>query len=542
MSQQTMRVAILNALSKVVKLPLEHASRLFDSSFNIKLSELAIDSLDALELCMEIETNTGVELDPAELITLDTISDLIRHVSSKDERAAASIVRASRDRPLPLSLAQENVWTHCQNLVDPSGYILSMIDKIEGPLDAGMLAGCLSSVVSRHEILRTTFPLLDGRPVQMVHPAEEVALQIIYVGDNEDPELAARRIIEAERSLISDLANGPLRKFVLLRISDQEHLLIRLAHHIVWDGWSSKLLLDELSSLYEARFHEEPTDLSEIRLQYADYAVWQRAVFDPAGQTYHDAIAWWATYFKDVQSWTELPFKRPKSLAGVDPSSGRIVRSIEPELIERLNELRRTIATTLYKIWLAGFVAVLWLETNCSDLIIGTFVTDRRHWQLRNLIGDFSNTIALKFRCDANIAFSELVSHVGATLAAAESHSEIPLEKLSVELQKRNIVMPPTSVIFAVPLGNHLEERRFANLRLTRHAPRNPTAMPWGCTLQIREQNGEHYCEVNFDAGIYDPLLVQMTLDHLCEFLNTVSHRPELKVGALRQSLSPSIG
>ncbi|MDR3464759.1 MAG: condensation domain-containing protein [Xanthobacteraceae bacterium] len=535
MSQPLARTAVFNALSKVMKLSPELASRLQDPSSDVQLAELTIDSLDALELCMEIETGTGVELDPAELAPLDTIGDLIRHVAGKDRRAAASIVRASRNRPLPLSLTQERVWSHCQQLPDPSGYILSMIDKIEGPLDVGILATCLSAVISRHEILRTTFPLVDGRPVQTVHPAEEVGLRVVSIDDNEDPELAARRIVEVERSSISDLAGGPLLKFVVLRICDQEHLLIRLAHHMVWDGQSGKLFLDELTSLYEARLREKPTDLPALQLQYADYAVWQRAVFDPDGQAYHRTVAWWETHFRDARCSTELPFKRSKALSGVDPSAGRLVRLIEPKLMERLNELRRGVATTPYKIWLAGFVAVLWLETNCPDLVVGTYVTDRRHRQLRDLVGDFSHTIAIRFSCDGDITFSELVSHVGATVAAAESNSSIPLETLGVELQRRNIEMPPVSAIFSMPPGNHSEERRFANLRLYSAEPRNPTAMPWGFSLQIYERNQEYWCEANFDAGIYDPLLVRKTMDHLCEFLTAVSHHPELEVGELRR-------
>ena len=122
--------------------------------------------------------------------------------------------------------------------MDPSRYVLSMIDKIEGPLDIAMLADCLGSLISRHEILRTTFPLLDGRPIQMIHPAEKVVPPVFSVVDDEDPEQAARRIIEVERLTVSDLTNGPLAKFAVMRISEQEHLLIRLIHHGL--GWLVK--------------------------------------------------------------------------------------------------------------------------------------------------------------------------------------------------------------------------------------------------------------------------------------------------------------
>lgn len=533
MREHTVRSAIADALCRIVKLQPEQAAGLHDSNFDIQLSDLAIDSLDALELCMEIETIVGVELDPAELVALDTINELVGLVVSKDQPAVASIARASLDQPIPLSLVQESIWTICNNRVDHSGYVLSMIDKIEGSLDIAMLADCLSSLISRHEILRTTFPCLDGQPIQMVHPAEKVALPVFSVAD-EDPEQTATRIIELERLSVSDLTNGPLVKFAVIRISEHDHLLVQSIHHMVWDGWSSRLFLDELSSLYEAAHLGKPAVLSEMKLQYADYAAWQRSVFDPAGRAYHDTVAWWAAHFEDVRSPIVLPFKRQEVLAGVDPSAGRLVRSIEPGLMKRLNGLRGAGGTTFYRIWLAGFVAVLWLETNCSDLIIGSYVTGRRHWQLRNIIGDFSNTIALKLECDAAISFEELVSQVDTTLAEAESYSEIPFDRLSAELQRRNIVTPPIKVIFSAPLGNRLGEKSFADLTISRYRPQMPLHMPWGCTLELREHDGNYRCVMDFDAGLYDPLLVQTFMDHLYEFLDAVSHHPDLIVGEFR--------
>lgn len=535
MREHAVRSAIVGALCRVVKMQPEQTAALHDPHSDFLLSDLAIDSLDALELCMEIETIVGVELDPAELVALDTVSELVGLVVSKDRPAGATIVRASRDQPVPLSLAQESIWAICQNRLDHSGYVLSMIDKIEGPLDIAMLADCLTSLISRHEILRTTFPFLDGRPIQMVHPVEKVALPVFSVANDEDPEQTARKIIRHERLSVCDFTNGPLVKFAVMRISAQEHLLIRSIHHMVWDGWSGKLFLDELSSLYEAAHFGKPAILPEMKLQYADYAAWQRSGFDPAGQTYHDAVAWWAAYLESVRSPIDLPFKRPELLAGVDPDAGRLVRSIEPGLMDRLNELRGEGGTTLYRIWLAGFVAVLWLETHCSNRIIGSFVTGRRHWQLRNMIGDFSNTVALKLECDVAISFKELISQVDTTVTEAESYSEIPFDKLSAELEKRNTVTPPINVIFAAPLDNRLGERRFANLTISRYGSQGPLHMPWGCTLQLREQDGNYRCVMDFDAGLYDPSLVEMFMDHLYEFLDAVSRNPDLAVGEFRR-------
>ena len=159
MSEQSVRAAIIDALGRVVPLRAEWTVRLQDSSFDLPIADLAIDSLDTLELCMEIEASTGVELEPAELVTVATIDELIGLVASKDRRAPASLIQAPRDQPLPLSLAQESIWNYCQALENPAAYVLGRIDKIEGPLDIAKLGECLGAIVSRHEILRTTFPV-----------------------------------------------------------------------------------------------------------------------------------------------------------------------------------------------------------------------------------------------------------------------------------------------------------------------------------------------------------------------------------------------
>jgi acyl carrier protein len=534
MSEQSVRAAIIDALGRVVPLRAEWTVRLQDSSFDLPIADLAIDSLDTLELCMEIEASTGVELEPAELVTVATIDELIGLVASKDRRAPASLIQAPRDQPLPLSLAQESIWNYCQALENPAAYVLGRIDKIEGPLDIAKLGECLSAIVSRHEILRTTFPVVDGRPIQRVHPAETVAPPIFDVGSDENPEQAAERIIEAARSSISNLADGPLCRFVLIRMGEQEHLLVRLLHHMLWDGWSGKLFLDELSSLYQAIYTGKSAVLPEMSLQYGDYAAWQRTVLDPAGRAYHELLAWWAKYFQDVPPLPELPFRRPEMLVGVDPSAGYLTRSIEPQLMERLSRLQREAGASLYKIWLAGFVAVLWLETDCSDIVVGSYVTNRRHRQTRNMIGDFSNTIALRFKFDADISFRELISRVGDTVVAAESHGEIPYEKLSKELQKLNIATPQIRAILTAPLDNHMEELSFAGLKVNRYTPQKRSTMRWGCTVELRERDEDYRCVIDFDAGIYDPSLVQIFMDRLYELLNSVSHQPGLTIRELR--------
>lgn len=534
MNKPTLRVAIIDAICKVVKPRDEWTFQSKDSDFDLPIAELAIDSLEVLELCMEIETNTGVELDPAELVSVATINELIGLVASKDEGPTASLTRAPRDRPLPLSLAQESVWNYCRNLENPSAYVLGMIDRIDGPLDIAKLGESLSTILRRHEIMRTTFPFVDGQPIQRVHPAETLALQVFDISSEDNPEIAIERIVKTQRSLVSNLIDGPLCRFALIKVRTGEHLLVRVVHHMLWDGWSGKLFLDELSLIYRSLYLGQSEKPPDISIQYGDYAAWQRKYLDTAGRNYHNAIVWWTTYFQDLPHMPDLPFKRPEILVGVDPSAGSLRRSIEPELMERLRRLQRDTGTSLYKIWLAGFLTVLALETNCSDVVAGIYVTNRRHRQLRNLIGDFSNTVVLRVRVEADRSFRELISRIGDAVVAIEEYSEIPYETLSKELQKRNVAVPQIRAIVAAPLGSLFEERRFADLRLGRYRRLKPSTMPWGFSVGFRERDEDYLWVIKFDARLYDPSLVEIFLDRLYELLGSVSRQPELRLDEIR--------
>ena len=169
-----------------------------------------------------------------------------------------------------------------------------MRDHILGPLDVGVLRDCLSDIVRRHEILRTTYAFRDGQPVQIIHPAEPVALPVFDVGAESEPKEAAARILRAEMARVADLTQGPLARFSLVRFSENEHWLLRICHHILWDAWSAKLIFGELALLYSAKIDGAADQILEPEpLQVADYAVWQRKYFRPDGPLYQETIAWW---------------------------------------------------------------------------------------------------------------------------------------------------------------------------------------------------------------------------------------------------------
>jgi condensation domain-containing protein len=230
----------------------------------------------------------------------------------------------------------------------------------------------------------------------------------------------------------------------------------------------------------------------------------------------------------------DAPFKRPAALAGIDPSAGRLILPVDPQLVKRLGQLGRMHGTSIYKIWLAAFVALFSLETDCSDVVVGAYVTRRRRPELRNMLGDFSNTVALRFKCNAHMSFKELLSQVGEAVLAAETYGEIPYASLAQEFGKLGIKLPDIRIIVAASTGKQL---CFSGLKIDRHIMHKPLTMPWGCSVRLTERDGDYRSVVSFDAGLYDPALVGGFMERLYELLNSVSVEPGLLVGELRPKI-----
>ena len=406
MKEEDVRKLVVDALVKVTNAlsNSELAMRLKDPKVDVAIADLGIDSLDAIEWCMEIEARGGVEIDPVELTTHRSIDALVGLIVNRCRHVVAAgdtpppLVRVSRDGPLPLSLAQESIWTYSQTPERSAAYALGMRDHILGPLDVGVLRDCLSDIVRRHEVLRTTYAVQDGQPVQIIHPAEPVALPVFDVGAESEPKEATARIIKAEMARVADLTQGPLARFSLVRFSENEHWLLRIYHHILWDAWSAKLMFGELALLYSAKIDGAAAPILEPeRLQVADYAAWQRKYFRPDGPVYQETIAWWKKQFQQQPPMPDLPFKRPAPLAGVDRAEGVIIWPVDLELAQRLNRLRQQEGATLYTVWLAALVALLAAETGQPDIIVGSYVANRRR-EVQNMIGYFTNLATLSFR------------------------------------------------------------------------------------------------------------------------------------------------
>jgi acyl carrier protein len=539
MSESTVRELVVGSLLKVLDLPSNSARslRLQSTSGNPTIAELAIDSLDAIEWCMEIESRGGIELDPAELSPQTSMNELVSLVIERTRVSALAsrtqLVRTPRNASLPLTFAQERIWRYSQTPQACAAYVLSMQDHILGQLDVVVLRECLSYIVKRHEILRTTFAVVDGQPVHVIHPPEPIALPVFQLASECDRKAEIARVVRAEMSRIRDLTEPLLLRFALMRVNEKEHWLLRICHHILWDSWSTKLLLGELAVLYQAKLdgtapplpHEEP-------LGYVDYAAWQRKVLD--GDACRLAVAWWGKRFQHQGARADLPFRRSTSCGSIMPADGVIRRLVEAPVAERLSRLAGSAGATIYMVWLAAFVALLAAETGRPGVVVGSYATSRRRAELRKMIGYFSNLATLCFKVDHAMPFCNWLTEVASCVADAEANCDIPREQLEEELQRLGIAAPEVHAIFGAPMGEMRADMHFGGLTLSRPDWRPSVAvMPWGFSLNLHEHANTQVCVTTFDAAIYDPNAVRRFVDRLHEFLDAISRHPDLPVSGL---------
>ena len=335
---------------------------------------------------------------------------------------------------LPLSFAQERLWLLEQIEAAGAAYNISATFRLNGQLDVGALERAFAAVVDRHEILRTRFVVKDGAPMQAISASGQFRLEEEDVSDRpaEEREAAARRRAGAIAGMPFDLTRGPLFRAALLRLSGEEHIAVLVMHHIVSDGWSWRVLIQELGTLYAAFVEGRPSPLCELPMQYADYAVWQREWL--RGEVLQRQVGYWKERLSGAPAALDLPTDRARP--AVQSFRGASV-SIElpQELIGGLQDVARSEGATLFMVLLAAFQILLSRWTGQTDVVVGAPLAGRTHREVEGLIGFFVNMLPLRTDLSGDPSFRSLLKQVRETALGAYEHQDLPFEKLVEELQ-----------------------------------------------------------------------------------------------------------
>jgi len=505
--------------------------------------DLGGDSLIAAAFVAEIEEACGRLLSPSLLMETSTVGELASAMARIEKgfnergtplRASGEsalgnnlppLVRAPREPPPPLSYEQERIWKFSRTQAQSASYVMGRAYDIAGTLDVALLRECMTYLQRRHEMLRTTFPVVNQTPVQWVHPPGPADLEFVDLAHAADPAEQIPALMRRAIERTFDLDRLPLYRFLLIRTGAQEHVLYRTSHHIIEDGRSWNVYFRELGQLYEAMLRGEAAPLpAQEPLQYADYAAWQRDVLRPDRAAYRDAVAWWMALLVGRPQPLKLPFMREKPVQGVDPAEGTLAWGTPPRTWARLDELGRAEGATLFVVRLAVLGARLATSTGERDMIIGSYVSNRNRVALQSMFGFFANLVTLRLRFDPDRTFREWLSDVRRTVSDAAAHGDVPYEELFAALTARGFEPPPIRAI--INRSTEHPALQFAGLKMTTrtHAGHH---MPWGFSISIENRNHDRDSSVHFDAGIYDPAGVREFVARYENLLDAVSQQPD---------------
>ncbi|MHC0062936.1 amino acid adenylation domain-containing protein [Nostoc sp. UIC 10890] len=516
---------------------------------NDNFFQLGGHSLIATQILSRVREVFQVELSFHHIFENPTIAGLAQlieqHSQLEQPLQRPTIQRIGREGLLPVSFAQERVYFIQQVAPESSAYQFQATMRFKGQLNVAVLQQCLNEIVRRHEIFRTTYPAINGRLFQIIHPASPISFKVIDLQTFSESEREAevQRLVEAEVQKPFDLNQLPLVKWVLLRLSDQEHLLLHIEHHIIHDGWSFNVFLGELLELYQAFCLSNPSPLTEPILQFVDFAHWQRQwVKSQEAQT---QLTYWQQKLSGSSPLLELPLDRPRPPE--QTYNGDQIRVELPiNLCESLRVLSRQEGVTLFMTMLGAFLVILHRYTGQNDLSVGTAVANRRMHEVEKLIGMIVNNLVLRTDLSGNPTFQELLGRVRQVTLEAYNNEDLPFDKV-VEVLKpiRNLRHNP---LFQVMFSFHdspMPDLSLPGLDISLHEPISNKSAKFDLDFLViprseqRVQNGSKTGAkgitliLEYNSDLFDAATIQRMLEQYQNLLEGIVVNPEQRVSEL---------
>ncbi len=410
-------------------------------------------SLLASQVSSRLRSLYGVELPVQRMFEKPTLGQLaaeIEAAAATAPAAAPAIERVPRRPPPPLSFSQRRLWFLDRLEPASPAYNMPSCFSLQGPLRPAVLGAALTEVARRHEVLRTSFPSLDGQPSQRIADAGGVPLPTVDLTRLSAESRAAetRRLGVSEALRPFDLAGGPLLRATLLHQGPEAHRLLLTLHHIVFDGWSQGVVYRELLALYEAGAGSRPSPLAELSIQYADFASWQRRTL--GGPVLEAQLAHWRHRLAGL-SLLRLPTDRPRPPLKTYRGAVRAQR-VPRGVAGSLEELGLRHRASLYMTLLAAFLTLLHRTSGQTDIAVGGLVANRGREELEGLVGFFVNSLVMRGDLSGDPPFAQLLRRVRRVALDAYAHQDLPFEKLVEALAPRRDMSrnPLVQVVFAL--------------------------------------------------------------------------------------------
>jgi non-ribosomal peptide synthetase component F/acyl carrier protein len=493
-------------------------------SVDERFLDLGGDSLDAATIAAGVDELFGVDLELRAFAENPTVTDLAALVDSSRAGTSDAGDPPLRHvpRPGPLSFSQARFLR--QGAESSTRWNVTVPFTVRGPLDVELLQASIARLVDRHEILRTTYAEREGRVVAVVGAAAPPEFTVEELDSADDAETRLAEIVAHERRRPFDLERGPLVRWHLLQLGEDEHRLVRTSHHILHDAVSWSIFFDELGRVYEGLLGGKQSPLGPApQLQYVDYAAWERATNSPGSRRHVEEVDWWQRVLDQAREPAPLPFARSEPDETADPHEDVVAWGLPAKHGAALDAIGRRVGATYYMTRLAAFASLLALETAADDLLVGTPVSTRTRPELQRMFGPFINFRPLRLAVDATRTFPDVLADVRRTVIDTSAYSRLPWEHLMRELGSRGVELPSLTASFSA--WSSAEQVRFGGLEI------EPLPRPCGESSGFRVGVNRRYeadrCWADFDPRLYAPADVEAFLGRLQELIAAVCKRPE---------------
>ncbi len=457
----------------------------------------------------------------------------------KKARPVTPVTPVAMDQPIrrrenpssaPLSFNQESLWFLEQ--LNPHSSLYNLYDavRLHGPLDFAALQQALETIIARHETLRTTIINADGRPLQIISAHQPVELPLFDLRQCAEAEETVQRLLVSEAERPFDLAHGPLLRHLLIRLGEQDHILLVTMHHIVSDGWSIGVFWQELTQLYASFSASYKSHLPELPLQFGDVAASQRE--NIKGEAFKQQLDYWKTKLAGAPALLELPADRPR--AAVQSFRGAQLFTLLPEdLSQDLRALSQREGVTLFMTLLTAFKALLARYTGADDLVVGSPIAGRTRSETENLIGFFVNTLVLRTDLSGDPTFREALQRVRETALAAYDHQDLSFDRLVAELQPERSLSYNPLFQTAFALQSELSgDRKLSGLKLTPLKLGSVTAK-FDLFVSLSDTPDGLRVTAEYSTDLFDPSTMQRFLGHYQNLLTGIVSNPARRISEL---------
>ncbi|MCG6135476.1 MAG: amino acid adenylation domain-containing protein [Nostoc sp. LLA-1] len=497
--------------------------------------ELGGHSLLGTQFISRVRSRLKVEIPLRSLFATPTIAELapsIQQLQQDIELAAPPILRRVENAEIPLSYAQQRLWFLDQLESNGALYNIAIGLRLIGTLNFAALEQSLKELINRHEALRTNFVTVDGKPSKIIQTQINWTVAVVDLQHLPltEQKTAAQKLLEQKAIEPFDLAHDALIRATLVMLSDTEQWLLVCMHHVVCDGWSIGVFVQELQALYNAYSQSQPSPLLPLPIQYADFAIWQRQWLQ--GEVLNSQLSYWEQQLANAPTFLPLPTDRPRPAVQTFNGSYQVF-TLSVELTQRLLQLSQQQGCTLFMTLLAAYNTLLYRYTGQEDILVGTPIAGRDRTELEGLIGFFVNTLVMRTNLAENSTFSELLPRIREMALGAYAHQDLPFEMLVEALQpERDISYTPLFQVMFVLLNAPMSEIELTELSVS-GLPIGITTAKFDLTLSMENTPNGLFGWWEYNTDLFDSSTIERMTGHFLTLLESIVANPQERISQL---------